>query len=79
MDAVPRVSGVNRERGEPAAPMSGKGFGGGPGPVGKPREGAVKGDIEKVQESGVAAQPKTDHGKGEKKGGSECYLHGPFL
>jgi len=66
--------------------LSGKGFGGGPGPVGKAKKEVEKGEkarpageMENVPENGVAARPNTGRGKGEKKGGGECYLHGPFL
>jgi len=86
MEAIPRAYGVNRDQGCSGEPLSGKGFEGGPGPVGKAKKEVEKGEkarpageTENVPESGIAARPKTSCGKGEKKGGSECYLHGPFL
>jgi len=36
MDAIPRVYGIDREPKTPGGPVPGKGFGEGPGPVGKP-------------------------------------------
>jgi len=76
MDAVPRVYGGNRDQVGLEIPMSGKGFGGGPGPVGRGREevardekGGKGGDPENVlPKGGVAARPKTLSGKGGKKG-----------
>jgi len=85
LDAILRVYGINREQGGAREPMSRKGFGGGPGPVGKAKKEGEKGrktelasETESMPTGGVAAQPKTDRGKAGKKGG-ECYLHGPFL
>jgi len=86
MDAIPRVYSVHRDQAGTETPMSRKGFGGGPGTVGKPRKvvergekGGEVGETENVAEGGLAARPKTVSGKGGKKGDGECYLHGPFL
>jgi len=85
LDAILRVYDINREQGGAGEPMSGKGFGGGPGLVEKDKkEGEKSGKTELASETdsmptgGVAAPPKTDRGKAGKKSG-ECYLHGPFL
>jgi len=84
MDAVPRFCGGHHEKKDVSAPTSGKGFGGGSGPVGKPKGGTAKDEREgkadgNAQESDVPESTETDRGKAGKKGGGECYLHGPFL
>jgi len=86
MEAIPRVYGIDREQKGPVEPLSGKGFGSGPGPVGKAKGGLVKGEnveragkVDGVAESGMADRIKVGRKRAGKKVGGECYLHGPFL
>jgi len=85
MEVIPRVYGIDRDQRGPVEPLSGKGFGGGTGPVGKAKKEVAKGgkvelagETGSMPTSGVADPPKTDRGKAGKKG-RECYLHGSFL
>jgi len=83
MEAIPRVYGIDREQKGSVESLSGKGFRGGPGPIGKPKggskdkkEGKVNDNEQEVEEQGSA---RDEHGSAGKKEGGNCYRHGPFL
>jgi len=84
LDMVPKFHEGNLQNQDPAETVPGKGFGGGPGPVGRPTGGSFKdkrhedADVEGTsgQASGLARDARRDPGGwGEGK----CYRHGPFL
>jgi len=84
MEAIPRVYGIHREQKGPVEPLSGMGFGGGPGSVGKPKRGSMKDKKEgkadnNEQEGEMQGSAKDGRGNAGKKDGGECYRHGPFL
>jgi len=58
-------------------------FGGGPGPVGKPKGGTKDkrdGQEEVTEREGEAqGSVKDERGSAGKRGGGDCYRHGPFL
>jgi len=79
MEAIPRVYGVDRKQKGPVEPLSGKGFGDGPGPVGDPKgkkEGKADGGELEGEVLGLAKEGRRNPGKKETGG---CYRHGPFL
>jgi len=78
MEAIPRVYGIDREQKEPVEPLSGKGFGGGPGSVGKPKGGSIKDKKEgkadsNEQEGEMQGSARDGRRNAEKKEGGECY------
>jgi len=84
MEAIPRVYGIDREQKGPVESLSGKGFRGGPGPVGEPKGGSTKDKKDgkaddNEQEREVQGSAKDGRGNAGKKEGGECYRHGPFL
>jgi len=83
MEAIPRVYGIDKEQKAPMEPLPGKRFGEGPGPVGKPKGGSK--DKKDGQEEGteregeVQGSARDERGSAGKRGGGDCYRHGPFL
>jgi len=72
MEAIPRVYGIDSERKGPAESLSGRGFEGGPGPVGKPKGGSTKDKKDgkadgNEQEGEVQGSARDDVGTRERK------------
>jgi len=80
MEAIPRVYGIDREQKRPVEPLSGKGFGDGPGPVGGNPKGKkeVRADGSEL-EGEVLGLARKGRGNPGKKDTGGCYRHGPFL
>jgi len=84
MDMVPKFHDGSLRNQSAAENVPGKGFGGGPGPVGRPKGGSFEdkrqddADVGGAsgQGSGLAREVYRDQGR---KGDGECYRHGPFL
>jgi len=84
MDMVPKFHEGNLQNSEVAETVPGKGFGGGPGRVGRPEGGSFKDrrqdDADLEGASGQASDLKRDGRRDpERRGDGECYRHGPFF
>jgi len=84
MDMVPKFHEGNSLDRDAAVTMPGRGFGGGPGPVGRPKGGSFRdksqddADVEGAhgRGSGLAGDSRRESGR---KVVGECYRHSPFL
>jgi len=83
IEAIHRVYGIDREQKVPMEPLPGKKFGGGPGPIGKPKGGSrdkKDGEVEATERDGKAqGSARDERGSAGKRGGGDCYRHGLFL
>jgi len=86
MGAIPRTYGLENEPKTPMGPAPEMGFGGGPGPVGKPRRGSrgemePRGEEDAERDAQASARDRElrERGSAGRQGGGGCHHHAPFV